>query len=110
MPITRLRRLVFRNAMLIRTICTMLCLALGLLKALPISANQPAVTPHPVWFEENAGQAPADVAFVGQGFGVPLVIFKDGALGLGSETPLVRLEPERSSAISTVYGLSLIHI
>ncbi len=104
MPITGLRGQVFANPMPIRIISLLLCLVTGLLAASTVPTNQPAAHPHPVWFEENAGKTPADVAFVGRGFGVPLVIFKDGALGLGSETDLVRLQPERNSAQATAHG------
>jgi hypothetical protein len=90
--------------MLIRTLCLLLCLGANLRSASPGVSREAALTPHPVWFEENSGQAPGDVAFVGRGFGVPLFIFKNGTLGLGSDTHSVRMEPERSSALATVNG------
>lgn len=90
--------------MLTRTLCLLVLLAVNSLTVWSASFREPALVPRPVWFEENSGQAPADVAFVGRGFGVPLFILKDGVLGLGPEARLVRLEPERGSALAAVYG------
>jgi len=90
--------------MLTRTLCLLVCLAVNSLAALSASYNDAALAPRPVWFEENSGQASAGVAFVGRGFGVPLFILKNGALGLGSGDRLVRLEPERGSVQATAYG------
>lgn len=91
-------------AMLTRILCLLACLGVDLLSASPGSSAGTESVPRPVWFEENSGQAPGDVAFLGRGFGVPLVVFKNGVLGLGSDGGVVRLEPERSSALATVYG------
>jgi hypothetical protein len=90
--------------MLTRILCLLVWLGVDLLGASSLSSMGTESVPRPVWFEENSGQAPGEVALVGRGFGVPLVVFKNGALGLGSESGVVRLEPERSSALATVYG------
>lgn len=95
---------VLANLMPTRTLCLLVCLTVNSLTASPVASDESAQVPHPVWFEENAGQEPGDVAFVGRGFGVPLFIFKNGTLGLDSRNHLVLLEPERSSALATVYG------
>ena len=90
--------------MLTRLLCLLVSLAVNLLPASPVSSRELAQQPHPVWFEENTGQAAVDVAFVGRGFGVPLLIFKNGVLGLGSDARAIRMEPERGSDLASVYG------
>ena len=92
------------KAMPTRILCLLAWLGANLLSASSLSSVGTESVTRPVWFEESSGQASGDVAFIGRGFGVPLVVFKNGALGLGSESGLVRLEPERSSALATVYG------
>jgi hypothetical protein len=93
-----------REAMHIRILCLLAVLGTILLSASSASSVGTDPVLRPVWFEENSGQAPGDVAFIGRGFSVPLVVFKNGALGLGPENSAVRLEPERSSAQATIYG------
>lgn len=90
--------------MLTRILCLLTCLAVCALTASSASYSEPALTPHPAWFEENSGQAPGDVAFVGRGFGVPLFILRNGVLGLGADSRLARLEPEHRSSGASVYG------
>jgi hypothetical protein len=90
--------------MFTRILCLLVWLGVDLLNASARSSIGSESVPRPVWFEENSGQVPGDVAFIGRGFGVPLVVFKDGALGLGSDSGVVRLEPERSSVLATVCG------
>ena len=90
--------------MSLRTLCLLVCLAANMIAASPVSASESPLAPHPVWFEENTGQEPGDVAFVGRGFGVSLFIFKNGTLGLGTPAHLVRLEPERGSFTATAHG------
>ena len=70
----------------------------------PGSLPAMAAVPRPVWFEENSGQASREVAFIGRGFAVPLAILKSGALALGPQGGVVRLEPERPSVLAAVHG------
>src|SRR5208282_5704363 len=57
-----------------------------------------------VWFEENAGQAADNIAFIGHGFSVPLALMKDGSLALDTGHGLARLVPRRASRSSSVRG------
>jgi hypothetical protein len=93
-----------RKAMFTRILCLLVWLCVNLLSAASVSSSGAEPIPHPVWFEENSGQVPGEVAFVGRGFGVPLVVLRDGTLALSAESGSVRLEPERSSALAMVYG------
>lgn len=94
--------------MLTRILCLLVWLGVNLPGASPVafsgSTREAVPATRPAWFEENSGQAPDDVAFIGRGFGVPLVVLKGGVLGLGEEHGRVRLEPERRSALAMVYG------
>lgn len=94
--------------MLTRILCLLVWLGVILpgapLAAFSGSSRETVPAPRLVWFEENSGQAPDGVAFIGRGFGVPLVVLKDGVLGLGDEHGPVRLELERRSALAMVYG------
>ena len=72
--------------------------------AAPPSPRGLTLPPRPVWFEENAGQASEEIAFIGRGFNVPVALMNDGSLALDTGTGVARLQPNGTSRRGSYRG------
>jgi len=68
------------------------------------SLSRGPLPPRPVWFEENAGQASEEIAFIGRGFNVPVALMNDGSLALDTGTGVARLQPNGASRRGSYRG------